>query len=359
MPRPKSAIPKLCHDRSRDRAFVKVDGKFIALGAWGSPEAQAAYGRLIADIASGRDPSREKPPTAASNSTSVTLNEVFLAFLLHAQDHYRNPKTGKPSAELDCFRSAIRPARDLFGETDVVAFGPVRLTQVRDQYIAKGWSRGFINKSVVRLRHIFKWAISKELCPVAVLQGLQALEPLRAGKSAARETKRRQAVPPEHIEAVRPFLTDQCRELFDLLRWSGARPAELMSLTGAMIDRSGPVWVATLPDHKNAWRGLDRRIMFGPKCQMILRRWLQADPDKLLFKMHSNTLTAALRSACPKAGVPIFTAYSMRHTRATEVRDQMGLEHAQAALGHQNPSMTSHYTSKLDALAVDVAARCG
>jgi len=47
MGRPKSLVPKLCIDRTRNRAFCKIDGRFVVLGPAGSPEAQAAYGRLL------------------------------------------------------------------------------------------------------------------------------------------------------------------------------------------------------------------------------------------------------------------------------------------------------------------------
>jgi hypothetical protein len=40
MPRPKSLIPKLLIDKSRNRAFCKVDGKFVVLGPAGSTAAQ-------------------------------------------------------------------------------------------------------------------------------------------------------------------------------------------------------------------------------------------------------------------------------------------------------------------------------
>lgn len=358
MPRPRNTIPKLCHDRSRNRAFCKVNGRFVVLGPWGSPEAQAAYGRLLATIANGGDPVSERS-TGPAKPTTVTINDVCLAFLLHAQSHYMNPKTGKPSAELDCFRSAIRPAVALFGETPISEFGPLRLSQVRDEYLTKDWSRGFINKSTNRLRHVVRWAVGRELCPPAVLQALEAVEPLRAGKTSARETKPRQAVSGEHLTIVREKLDPLYRDMVDLLLLCGCRPGELQSLTGAMIDRSGPVWVATITDHKNAWRGLDRKLYFGPKAQLILRRWLNANPDQRLFPLARATLSNAIKRACADAEIPRFTAYHLRHTRATEIRDQLGLEAAQAALGHQNPSMTLHYSSKLDNLAATVAAKLG
>lgn len=66
MPRPRNSIPKSCHDRSRDRAFCKVNGRFVVLGKWGSSDAQEVYGKLLASLATGDE---------------VTVSDVCLAFL--------------------------------------------------------------------------------------------------------------------------------------------------------------------------------------------------------------------------------------------------------------------------------------
>ena len=42
--------------------------------------------------------------------------------------------------------------------------------------------RDFINKSVGRIRRVFKYAVENELIPASVLTGLQALSPLLAGR---------------------------------------------------------------------------------------------------------------------------------------------------------------------------------
>ena len=49
----------------------------------------------------------------------------------------------------------------------------------------------------------------------------------------------------------------------------------------------------------------------------------------------------------------------MRGNVATRVRDEFGIEAAQALAGHSSPSMTAHYASKMDGLAAKVAAKIG
>ena len=54
--------------------------------------------------------------------------------------------------------------------------------------IAVNHSRRYINQNIWRMPRIFKWAVSRELVPVAVHQALSTVD-LRKGKSNAWETK--------------------------------------------------------------------------------------------------------------------------------------------------------------------------
>ena len=48
---------------------------------------------------------------------------------------------------------------------------------------------------------------------------------------------------------------------------------------------------------------------------------------------------------------PRWVPHWLRHNVATRVRDEFGIEAAQALAGHSSPSMTAHYASKRDGLA--------
>ncbi len=67
----------------------------------------------------------------------------------------------------------------------------------------------------------------------------------------------------------------------------------------------------------------------------------------------SNVSTRASNST------PHADPQSFRHIVATCVCDEFGIEAAQALAGHASPSMTAHYASNMDGLAVKVAARIG
>ena len=62
-------------------------------------------------------------------------------------------------AKQQCQQGAIRILRELFGESPVEDFGPLKLRIVRSAMITKGWSVGFINRQVKRVRLMFKRAV--------------------------------------------------------------------------------------------------------------------------------------------------------------------------------------------------------
>ena len=53
----------------------------------------------------------------------------------YAQGYYR--KNGKPTGEIDCLKSALRPVRELYGNHSAREFGPLALEIVRQRMIAQ------------------------------------------------------------------------------------------------------------------------------------------------------------------------------------------------------------------------------
>ncbi|MDZ4689545.1 MAG: tyrosine-type recombinase/integrase [Planctomycetaceae bacterium] len=365
MGRPRNSLPSLLIDRSRNRAYCRANGRFVvlgpAIGGEPSPEAKAAYGRLIADLAQNpqQTPNSRTVRSGLSRATAVTVNHVCLRFVETALPRYVTPD-GEPSAEDRCHRGVLRLLRSLFGATPAADFGPLKARVVRDAMIAKGWGRRFTNKQMVRLRQIFKLAVSYELIPADVLASLKSLPALRPGDIDKPDPPARRAVPLEDIETVKARLLQRNRDIVDLLLFTAARPSELLGLTTATIDQTGAAWKARIEQHKNAHRGHERTLYFGPKAQLILRRYLKPDaPDDRLFSTSVDTLTKAIGDACKRAGITRFSAYHLRHTGATLLRDEIGLEAAQAVLGHRHADMTLHYSAAASKAATDAVRKIG
>lgn len=364
MPRPKSAVPAYRLHKSSGRAVCYIGRKEHYLGVHGSPESRQKYAELISRLTGGEPAmsvTTDKPP-AQHSVAKLCTRYVTERLPNYAPDEQR------------CQRSAIKILCSLYGESDAATFGPIALRTVRAAMVAgdphavdaagspkprKPWSRSFTNKQVKRIRQIFKFGISWELVPASVADGLRTVESLKAGQTEAAESRPRRAVPLEDIEAVRTVLCQKHRDLIDLLLLSGARPGEIINLTTGAINRSGEIWRADLAKHKNSHRGKSRTIFFNATAQAILTRYLKADPDAPLFAIRRDTFGAAVKSACVKAGVDVWTPHWCRHTVATRLADGLGLESAQQTLGHSGAAMTRHYSQSAERLAIEAVKSLG
>ena len=67
----------------------------------------------------------------------------------------------------------------------------------------------------------------------------------------------------------------------------------------------------------------------------------------------------AIHRACEKASIEKWSPNRLRHTAATEVRRQFGLEAAQVALGHASADITQIYAERDADLARTVALKIG
>jgi integrase len=259
------------------------------LGAWGSPEADVEYKRFLAEFATGT--------TQRPDSPDMTVNEVMIAFLKHAEMHYRNPD-GALTSEVANFKTAIRPLRELYGHTPARMFGPKALKTLRDYMIGLEWCRGHVNAAVGRLKRAFKWAASEELIPASVFHALQTVTGLRIGRSAAKERDPVQPVDDAVVDATLPFLNRHARGLVEFQRLTGCRPGEACIVRRCDIDESGSVWLFRPRHHKNAHRGKARVIAIGPKAQEMLSKYFTDDPADYLFNPRRVVVaTIAARSA--------------------------------------------------------------
>jgi integrase len=275
----------------------------------------------------------------------------------------------------------------LFGVTPAEEFDVLRLRTVRDAMIRLGWSRSFINKQVKRLRMVIRWAVGWKLVSQTLADSLKAVEPLEAGDSEAPESRPRSAVPNDRIQAIRPHLPERYRDMVDLMLLTGCRPGELINLTTGQIDRSGEIWRVALAKHKTAHKGKSRTLFFNTSAQLILRKYLQADPAAKLFPgARGDRFSDAMKIACEEAfGMPAelrsrrrhrltpameaqakawhrensFTPHWLRHTVATKIADEMGTEAAQRLLGHAGRAMTEHYSRAAEKQAIEAVRKLG
>jgi integrase len=397
------------HKRS-NQAVVTLSGRDVYCGEYGSPQSHDRYRAAVAQwIARGRKP-------AEPEQTPRSVNEVILAYLEHAETYYRD-RTGQVNAkEVWNIKRALRPLRLLYGLEPAADFGCRKLEQVQAAFVADGLSRPVVNRYVARVRHVFKWATAKELVPPTVYHGLLAFEGLKRGRTDAPETEPVKPVPDGLVDAVRPHVSRQVWGLIELQRLTGCRPGEAVRCKAVDIDMSGPVWLWRCTEHKLQWRGTERIIAVGPLGQDAIRRFLRADLSAYLFdpreaeterraaataarvtplscgnrpgtnrkpkprrQAHGRYTTESYGRAIARACEAAFPApdglsetelrqwrrehtwspNQLRHTFASDVRRQYGLEEVGACLGHTKLETSQVYAERDRALAVEVARRIG
>lgn len=270
-------VPSYCKHKATRQAVVRINGKDHYLGRYGTEASKRRYDRLINEwLAHGR----QLPNSDGDAGASV--NSLLLAYLQHAEGHYRRPD-GSPTSELSLLKLALRPLKKLYGMTSATEFRPSRLKAVRQEMIESGLSRNTINKHIGRIKQVFRWGVENEFLPPAVYQGLQAVRGLTRGRSEARETEPVRPVPEGAIVAVKPLVSTQVAALIDLQLLTGARPGELCVMRRGDLDMTGAIWVYRPHGHKTAHHGHDREIFIGPAAQGVLRGLLKTDLQAYLF----------------------------------------------------------------------------
>ncbi len=371
-------IPKLRRHKASNRAYVELSGKRKYLGVFGSPEAVQAYAAEIAQwLAAGRN--------VPVDANEITVGEALARYLEWATVRYGG------STQLQLVEKALCDCNRLYSRISAKDFGPLRLMALRGEWVKRDLSVCTTNKYTGILKRAFKWLASREIVPAGVWHGLQTVSGLRRGGGEGRDTAPIEPVSVEHVEAVKPYVSRQVAAMIDLQVLTAARPGELVNLTPDDIDTTGATWECRLTEHKTAHVGKVRTLFFGPKAQGILRPFMLRPADAPLFspieaeadrhakcEVHRHQPNApaktdrelgdrytvkayhrAIQRACKTAGVPAWHPHQLRHTAATELRRQYGLDAAQVVLGHSGARITEVYAAVDSAKARAIMAQIG
>jgi len=401
----------------------------VQQGEFGSPASRAEYDRVIAEWMAN-----QRRLSAAPTGPRLTVDELLVAYWEHVEADYRHAD-GTPTSEVHNIKLALRPLRSLYGHTSVADFDSLALEAVRDQMIRGGHARGRVNKDIDRIKRVFKWGVARRLVPASVLQLLQAVEGLRSGRSAAKETEPVRPVAEAVVEETLPHVSDQVAAMARLQLLTGMRPGEAVVMRGLDLDTSAPVWFyrpgsdrGRYGAHKNAYRGQDRVIAIGPRAQEVLRPWLRLNLQEYLFqpreargafnakrrarrvckvypcerkkkpkrrpkkapgeqyttvsyahaiadgclKAHASKCVGCKRAekephkdwatrarTCPGLAAFAWHPNQLRHTKATEIRREAGIDAARAVLGHRSPKVTETYAELDKGKAAEVMGRLG
>ena len=264
MPAKSSQIPKYRHYKPKDLAVVRINGRDIYLGKYGSDESKDRYRRVIAEHLVSPSP-LTTPADQSAGDPGLAVGELILAYWdRHVITYY--VKNGRPTSEQDNIRQALRFLRRLYGNVPVEDFSPLALKSVRQAMIGAGRCRSLINKDVNRIKAVFRRAVENELLPVAVHQALQTVAGLREGRSEAKEPEPIGPVSVEVVEATIPYLSHQVAAMVRFQLLTGARPGEVIHLRpGDLTITETGNRVYRPREHKTEHLDRNRSIPIGPR----------------------------------------------------------------------------------------------
>lgn len=410
MPRTPDVPQRILHRASgQDVVFLRdaATGKrrMVYLGRHDSAEARERYRQVLAEHCAGQAPTTATAK-APQPSDAVTVGTLCARFLLWAQDYYRN-ENGTLSREVTNFVLAVGALDDVLRDVQVDALTCAHFEAARRRLVdsefghrhdengqpipgtGKRHARGYVNSTMRRAKFVVRWGCEHGLVPGPVWASLTAFRGLRIGRGGARETPPVEAVPRGYVDAVLPHLPPMLRTAVELLWHSGMRAGELCALRTRDIERGADVWLYRPQQHKGTWRGRDRVVPFGPRCQELLRPLLSADPAAHLFRadvvmqqrkatwrqqrtskvppsqqkrdaknaaklgayadcLDVATLRRAVHRACDAAGVPRFGIHRLRHACGTRLVVEAGDDAARVQLGHADERMVRRYSKAAD-----------
>jgi len=280
----KSAVPSYRLHSPSGQAVVTIrthsgGRRDIYLGEHNSKPSRAEYARVIA----GLDQSTATQP---SPQEVLSIDEIILAYLRHAQAYYRRDD-GSQTTEYDEIKRSLAVLRKPFGPTAAVKFGPLNLEAVRERMIAAQWCRKLINKRIGRIRRMFRWAASRQLLPAETFGALRLLEGLKQGRTGARESNTIKPVGPPLVAATLPYLGRHLRAMVELQRHTGMRPGEVCAIRLSEIDRKTDPWEYRPSQHKTTHQGKERVILIGPRGRVVIEQFITGgavlDPTAPLF----------------------------------------------------------------------------
>lgn len=375
------ATPKLSFHKAQKQYYARFDGKMVYFGKDHAHAAQR-FAETLARYEAG------EPVTPRANQEALTIVEAAERYLAYAAQYYGE------SSEADILKHALRRLCAFCGREPLPELGPKRLKTFQTHLVQQGeLSRSGVNRTISSVRRFVKWAVSEEIAPPDLSHALETIQPLRKGRTQAPETEPVKPVPMEHVEAAKAYVTSPVAALIDLLVLSGARPGELVELRPYDVDTSTDPWQTRPEAHKTAWQGRDRVILFGPKAQRVLKPFMLRGEHEYMFSPREaekerysraavhrrpnqtpnprktqrcvgecytpDSLRRAIEYACRKANIPKWSPYRLRHTAATEIRRQYGLEAAQTVLGHSKADVTQVYAERDFEKAARVIAEIG
>lgn len=370
----------LKHSSGQARIVWKTDE--ILVGPYGSAISYARYQQIL-DLFERTGKIREA-------SSGITIEELTSNYLADLEREYTDSKEPRQQ------RLAMREFLIMYGPLKASEMNQTALKTVREQWISRGLSSTTINMYHSYIVRMFRWGAENELVSPEIWNALKTVQKLRKHRSRAKPPTKVFPIEWESVVAISSHVSRQIWTMIELQWHTGMRPGEVVLMRACDIDRSGPVWFYKPQTHKTHYLGHRRTIGLGPKCQQILEPWLNRKPEAYLFspieaeaarrtiqranrktkvqpsqearkvdsprkapgeRYTEQSYAKGIAAACRKAGVSRWAPNRIRHSFATRVRKEFGLDAAQVALGHQHAKITEVYAEQSEDRIREIAER--
>ena len=386
MPKLNNRPPK--YSQLNGYAVVYVQGKPKYLGGlYNSPESLIAYSHFVAELQTN---SAALIPVGEKDKVA-TIRELNAAFLDYAKENMT-------PVNYSFYRVIILDfISKLYDTTLVNEFSPRSLKLVRAEMIkSRRFSRKVVNRCVKGVIYIFGWGVENEIVQESTWNTLKAVKSLQEGHHGTFENKEREPVPDEVVRRTLPSMPPTLRAMVQLQRILGMRPSEIFNMRVGDIDttRGNGLWYYVpgsyktsrfvgkitfplgIPEQELITPYLEGKrpenAVFSPRTAMAERntekranRKTKVSPsqearDKERSQKPSrwnefynrDSYRQAIQHAIDKGNrtlsddekIPRWYPYALRHTAATIVETEVGLDQASALLGHRTPQITRRYS---------------
>lgn len=287
----------------------------------------------------------------------LTREELIGRYNAHAREYYRRAD-GSPTRHATNIELATRP---LVSHEPAATFGLHELREYREQLISRGLKRRTINQWVGWVRGMFRWAAQNNLIDPRAAAELSLLEPLRYGRSRAKEHGDGVIVTLGMVLRLLPELNEVVRAMVRVQWCTGMRPGEVVSMKWAeLVDVDG-VTVYRPGQHKTKHHNRQRVVVLVRDVLSVVDAQPRRDAHVWLNTKGrpytTHTYGQAVVRACRRIGMIEWTPGKIRRSTATHARRVTDAETVQRLLGHASAQMTEWYFDLETIDAIEAAER--
>lgn len=364
-------IPQYSIHNVRDIAYVNWKGKRYYLpGKANSVESINAYNEFLKSYVFG--PHKIRP------GQSISITDLMLAYQEFAEQHYDDKDH---RSHYNAMMTVGLKLESIYHATRATDFGPKMLKEFRRTLIESGNARTYINDQISRIKKIFKWAASEELIPVETYQALATVDGLRRGREGATETSKRKPVAWEDVDTIVKELHEPVRTMV-LFQWhTGVRSQSIVNAHATQFDTSDDECWVWFPRHKTEYLEKIVRIPLGPKARQLVAKRIVEGAELFTTRLGTSYSPWSYRREIVRAQESLYqrqldaheedpdkhpmpkrvqwTPHQLRHAKATYIRNEYGIEAAQAILGHDSLQATQIYSEARFQLAKEIAMKEG